>query len=294
MRHPAAWLVPPVAAVAAAGLLLMPRPARWLGVWHGELLDLGHVPLFAALVFILRFGAGLALGRSVLLVVGFAALAEVVQPWFGRSGGWADFLTGALGALAAAAAVRAREARGWARVAYAAAAVAAVAWPVAEAAPYLADTFDGREAFPVLADFSTDREFRRWVGDQAELTRAGAGLRLDLLPGPEPYSSGALRPVVPDFRGYRWLYCSFEVVGGPLELVFSVRSSVPGRDGTTHAQAEAEYAGGRHIVRLDLAALAARARPAPLDLSDVRYVQLFILRPTEMRTVVVSRVWLEP
>ena len=294
MRTPAAVLVPLVAAAAAAGLLLMPRPGRWLGVWHGELLDLGHVPLFAALVLILRYGAGFTLARALLATVGVAALAEVVQPWVGRSGGWADFLTGVLGALAAAAAVRASESRGWARVGYGVAAVAAVTWPVVEAAPYLADTFDGREAFPVLADFSTDREFRRWVGDQAELTRAGAGLRLDLLPGPEPYSSGALRPVVPDFRDYRWLYCSFEVVGGPLELVFSVRSGVPGRDGTTHAQDEAEYAGGRHVVRFDLQQLAARARPAPLDLSDVRYVQLFVLRPPEARTVVVRRVWLEP
>ncbi|MBA4065973.1 MAG: hypothetical protein C0501_20090 [Isosphaera sp.] len=295
MRTPAARLFPVAAAVAAAGLLLMPRPARWLGAWHGELLDLGHVPLFAALVLVLRFAAGFTVGRALLAAVAVAAVAEVVQPWVGRSGGWADFLTGVLGAVAAAAAVRAWEPRPTgARVGYAVVAAAAVAWPVVEAGPYLADTVDGRDAFPVLADFTTDRQFRRWVCDQATLTRQGAAARLELLPGPEDYPGAALRPVVPDFRGHRWLCCSFEVVGVPLELVFSVRSGVPGAAGTTHVQAEAEYAGGRHVVRLDLAALAARARPAPLDLSDVRYVQLFVLRPAEPRTVVVYRVWLEP
>jgi hypothetical protein len=289
------------AAVAVtAGLLLLPVPPGRLGPWQGQILDFGHVPLFAALVLALRAATGPPLRRSVVVAVAVAGLAEVVQPAVGRSGDAADFLRGILGALAAGAAIRAwecRRSRGRC-AAYLGLALALLAGPAVEAAPYLADTARGRRSFPVLAEFSTDLELRRWECDQATITRVdgpdGAVGRIALLPGPEPYSSAALRPVVPDFRGYRWVCCAVRVGGGAGELVTSVRSGAAGQPHTTHAQVGHRLAAGDHVVRLDLAALAAAARPDPLDLADVRCVQLFAAGPPGVVVVDVSRVWLEP
>ena len=212
------------------------------------------------------------------------------------AGEWADFLRGSLGALAAAAAVRAWECRS--RVpafAYAILAVALTVGPVVEVAPYLADTIAGRRAFPVLATFSTDHEVLRWEREQATLARgAGPGCRVEFLTGPAEYPGVSLRPVVGDFDGYRWLCYEFQVIGAPLELATSVRTGVGGPDRTTHTDVAQWYTRGTHIARLDLAAMAAQGRPERLDLSDVRSVILFVVRPQESRTIVLTRVWLEP
>ena len=291
LRH----LIAPGALVAVAALLVAPLPSGFLGIWQAQLLDFGHVPLFAALVVALRVGWGPPLYRALGLALAVAGLAEVVQPWVGRTGDWSDFLRGALGALAGAAAVRGCEARrSRLRLAgYATLALALVAWPVVEIAPYVADTVEGVRAFPVLADCSTDRELLRWQCEQATLTRDADGARLDLLAGPDVFPRAALRLAVSDFRGYRRLCCAFRVVGEPVDLVISVRTGAEG-GGSTHAQVGRRYEDGDHVVRLDLAALSARARPRPLDLADVRYLQFFTVRPPATRTVVLNRIWLEP
>lgn len=285
------WVV--LAAAATAALLLVELPAGRLGPWQNHILDFGHVPLFAALVLTLH-AAGWSLRGSLALAVAAAGAAEVVQPWVGRSGGWADFFRGAAGAAAAAAVVRARATCRARRAAYAGLALALVAWPVAEVAPYLVDTADGWSAFPVLADFRTEREGRRWVFDQATVARDGGAGRVVLHPGPEPYSAVALRPVVQDFRGHRWLCWEVRVHDRPVTLVVSVRSGAGREVGTTHVQVERRLAVGDQVVRLDLSDLGPKARPVPLDLAEIREVQLFAVRTPEPVTLDVTRVWLEP
>jgi hypothetical protein len=282
------------ALVAAAALLLAPIPPGWLGIWQGELLDFGHVPLFAALVLALRAGFG-SLRWALAAALAVAGLAEVVQPLVGRTGDWIDLLRGVLGSLAGAAAIRAYQCRRCpARAtAYLVLALGLPTWPVFEIAPYVADTIGGRRAFPVLADFSSDREMLRWQCEQATLARGEGGARLELLPGPGDFSHAAMRPAAGDWRGSRRLCCEFRALD-PVELVISVRTGAGDSLGTTHAQVGREYAAGAHLVRLDLAALAARARPRPLDLSDVRYVQFFAYKLRQRRAVVLSRIWLEP
>lgn len=293
--RPGRGLIAWVALVAVTALLLAPLPPHWLGPWQGRLLDFGHVPLLAALVLALRAGLG-SLPRALLLALGVAALAEVVQPLVGRTGDWIDLLRGSLGALAGAAAIRAYEVRrrpGGA-LGYSLLAVALPVWPVVEITPYVADTVEGARSFPTLADFSTEHEMLRWECEQATLARDEGGARLELAPGPGDFSYAALRPVVGDFRGYRRLCCEFRAVDGPAELFVSVRTGTGGPNGTTHAQVGRRYEAGGHLVRLDLAALREGARPRPLDLSDVRYVQLFAYKLPQPRTIVLSRVWLEP
>lgn len=284
------------ALVTVGVLLLAPVPAGWLGIWQGPFLDFGHVPLFAALLVVLHVGLGPPLGRSLLVAVAGAGGVEFVQPWVGRTGGWADFLHGCLGAFAAAAGVRAHAARRTPirAVAYSVLALGLLVWPVVEVGPYVADVVRGYRAFPVLANFSTEWELRRWECDQAALTPCAGGARLELRAGPDEYSSAALRPVVSDFGTHRWLCCAFRVDGPPVELVISVRTGASEAGQTTHAQVESRYAAGHHIVRLDLAMLSARARPQPLDLADVRSVQFFAVQLREPRVIVLSRIWLEP
>src|SRR4051812_28569490 len=97
------WVVP-AALVVAAVLLLVPLPGRWRGGWVSVFLDLGHVPLFGALVLVMTRRDRSPLWPT-LLTVALAGLAELLQPLTGRTADWLDFLRGTLGALAAAAAI---------------------------------------------------------------------------------------------------------------------------------------------------------------------------------------------
>jgi hypothetical protein len=83
-------------------------------------------------------------------------------------------------------------------------------------------------------------------------------------------------------------------VGEPLLLVFSVRA----RDAQGHSclyqdPQEKTYPPGEHTLRIDLEEAAPRARPAPLNLADVRRVVIFTYPPDRPRTVDVHRIWLE-
>lgn len=299
-----------------AGLLLMPLPGHWRGIWQSKLFDLGHVPLFAALTWLLWRLCGPNLITPVMLAIAIAGLAELAQQLVGRSGSWLDFVNGACGALAAGTGLWAwqslnpsspaplplsgsgEKARRPLQGALGLLLVTAgVAWPVYDAAPYLVDACEGAEAFPTLADFRTSRELLRWRTRQAELTRverdgAWAG-RLHFLPGDAPDPYGALRPIRRDFTEYRWLCCAFDVEGGPLELVISIRSGSGDLEETTHYQEMRRYSPGANVVRLDLPAVAPKANPRPLDLTDVWIIQFFLEQPRTPRTIHLQRVWLE-
>ncbi len=275
-------------------LLLSPIPPGTLGVWQERLLDSGHVPLFAALILALYIGYG-SLRWALVFTLVVAGLAEVVQPFFGRAGDWIDLLRGSLGAFCATAVIRAYEVwRSPVRVAvYMLLAFAFALWPAIEIAPYIADTVEGRRAFPVIAGFTTNHEMRRWQCQQATFTRTEGGARLEFFPGANDFSYAAMRPAVADWSRYRWVNCEFRALE-PLEMVISVRtrSSEPNR--TTHSQVGRIYTTGEHTIRLDLHALREKGRRGPLDLTDVRYYQLFVYRIKQPTTVVVSRIWLEP
>jgi hypothetical protein len=283
-------------------LLLMPLPLPWHGSWRSKLLDLGHVPLFGGLTLCLWLLLGGRLLGPVLFALALAGLAEIVQPYFGRTGDIFDFLRGALGILAAAALVRAcRRPRTVGRVAaYVLVALGLVAWPVGETAPHLLDAYQGYRTFPTLADFDTAGEMLRWECSQAVLTREpdpdrpGRWLgRLDLLPGKALYPGARLEPVIADWSGYRRVACAFTVVGRPLRLVFSVRSGSGVKGRTTHYQVEKVYPPGDHKAYLDLELAARKAHPLPLDLTQVRYFHIFTYNPEATRTARLHRVWLE-
>ncbi len=81
-----------------AGALLSPLPHEWSVGWHGELLNRFHASLFAAFGMFMSFRkAWMTLG----IVIAAAAMAEVVQPWFGRTASLIDLGWGMVGAVAA-------------------------------------------------------------------------------------------------------------------------------------------------------------------------------------------------
>jgi hypothetical protein len=293
-------LIAQIAAVAAVlvalVLLLAPVPFWWLGGWQGQLLDFGHVPLFAVLVLLLWAGTPRPHYRAVLATLALSVVVEIIQPYFGRTRDVADVLRGALGTFCGTSIALAWESRG-SRIRVATYLILAVlfpAWPIVEVTPYLLDTVEARQTFPVLATFSTEHEVRRWESKQSILCRTGdPALRVDFLTGPAEYPGAALNPVLADFRGYRWLCAEFEVVDAPLELAISVQTRSSNPHLTTHTDVERRYPPGNYTVRLDLAVMAAAGDPEPLDLSDVHEVIFFALRLQEPRTIVLSRVWLE-
>jgi hypothetical protein len=283
------------------GLLLVPLPRGWGGPWQSKLFDLGHVPLFFALTLCLWLLLNRSWAWALSIALGLGGLAELVQPYFRRTSSLRDFVRDVIGAALAVVVVRAWQGPRTALrlAAHALAALALLAWPVADAAPRLLDAYAGYHEFPTLADFATDGQMIRWWCSQATLRRvpdpeqpSGWSARLELLPGVKQYPTAVLEPVVRDWGGRRRLCCSFTVQEEPLVVVWSIR----GRDAdgeSTHYQFEKTYAAGAHTVRVDLEAVARRALPTPLDLSEVRIVQLFIYRPDRPRTVDLHRIWLE-
>jgi hypothetical protein len=301
MRHAVLVLV---GLGVTAALLLVPLPGSWRGIWQSKLLDLAHVPLFAALTCFLWALSRAGVFWPVVIAVVVAGLAELLQDLTGRTGDLSDFLRGALGALAAGVGIAAWQRRraggGW-WVAGVGLAAGLLIWPLVDALPTLVDAAEGARDFPTLADFQTQRQLLRWRCRQAELTRTADPVehgswvgRLDFFPGPQAYPYGALRPIRRDFRAYRELCCSFTVAQGPTELVVSLRSGSGEPATTTHYQEQRPYPTGIHLLRLNLAAIAAKARPYPLDLSDVWIIQFFLDRPETPHRLDLHRIWLEP
>jgi len=295
-----------VVLVLTFGVLLMPLPGHWSGPWQGKILDLGHVPLFGVLTLMLWTWLGPRLWRPVAVAVALAGLTEILQqisqPWLGRRGEFQDFLYGALGSLAAGAAIGAWQNRSHpVRVSgFVLVMAGALAWPMVDTVPYGVDAYEGIRAFPILADFSTERQMLRWRWRQSDMSRIatpnaadGWAGRIDFHPGPYPYPYGALRPILRDLRAYGWLCCSFAVEGGPLEVVISLRSGSGQEGETTHYQVQRTYPTGDNLARLNLAAIAPKAEPLPLDLSDVWIIQFFMVRPEKTHSIQVYRVWLE-
>jgi hypothetical protein len=279
-------------------LLLIPLPLAWEGGWRSRLFDLGHVPLFAVITLVLAHVFG-GWHWGVMAALSLAALIEFAQHFVGRSGDLADFLRGAAGVLAAGASLLAiKSTSRFYKVVYSLLAIGFVAVPAIEVGPRLIDAVDGISHFPVLADFSTDRQQMRWQCRQATLTRmqdpdrpeAFVG-RLEFRPGRRDYPGALLEHISRDFTGYNRLCWSFTVEGGPVTLMFSLRGR-PGPD-TCHYQFGQTFGPGEHEAVMDLPTAICLARPRPLIQADLWWSQVFIVRPQEKHVIYLRRIWLE-
>jgi hypothetical protein len=291
-----------LAIAVVAFLLLTPLPDRWQGDWQSKFWDLTHVPLFAGMTLYLSWILRRSWAAPAIIALVVAGLAELIQDHVGRTGDILDFVRGALGVGTAVVALHAWQGPrtllhlgGHALVI-----VGLVAWPIADSLPRLLDAYEGYLALPTLADFQTPRQLLRWQCQQSQLLRLPdpeqperwCG-RLELLPGPARYP-GAILPVLSyDWRPYQRLCWSFSCEEAGLPLTFSVRSGLDDQNRSNHAQVGQTFQAGAHVVRLDLATLAQQGHFGPLDLSNIRYVQVFSLSAEQTRTVYLRRVWLE-
>lgn len=300
---PAPWgLLRYLIFAAACLLLFLPLPPWLDGGWRSTLLDLGHVPLFALLTVTLARVLGCRWYHAVGIGVLLAAGVELAQSVTGRSASWTDLGYGTAGVLSAGVLLRAAEwrARSMSRsrlLGHAMVALTLTALPVLHAAPGLLDAAEGVASFPVLADFRSESQLRRWICRQARLSRAKQGDsivgRLEFLPGAEDYPGAQLEHVLRDFRGYDRLCWALTVENEAVTLAFSLRSG-PDRSGRTrHYQFQRRLEPGEHVVEMDLLTAAAHGEEGQLDLANLWYSQLFVVRPTEPRAVQVRRVWLE-
>ncbi len=278
----------------------MPLPFAWSIGWRASLLDLGHLPLFAGLTCLFCWWLKPRLVVPVLLVVALAGSAEVAQHFVGRTASWLDFANGSLAAGATGFLfVAFRPPSKIRRIAPGIVlALMCVTWPLVRMGPVILDAAKGYEQFPTLAGFESDSEMRRWHGQQAETERrtdpAGhASARMTFHPGTEPYPSVLLSPIVHDLSEYRWICFDITSTSESLDLVVSIRGGPEDAGHTTHYQTGRRLLAGEQTLRVDLHAAASFSQPQALDLSQIWFVQLFLIKPTESRTVYLRRVWVE-
>lgn len=148
-----------------------PVRVRVDGLFWSRVFDVGHIPLLGWLAAVLLYALPARVQpdarRHLLaftLTVGFAALVEILQPYFGRTKSLTDFINGSLGAGLALTGIAAWRRTGrwrW-RGGHAVALAGALAvalWPAYEEWRGLRWR---QKHFPTLGDFENQEELRLW------------------------------------------------------------------------------------------------------------------------------------
>jgi hypothetical protein len=294
-----------VPAIVATGvlfvLLLAPIPGRFSAPWIGALQDLTHVPLFAIFPGLLARVAGCGPWSAAAMAFALAVVIEPIQDLVGRSANLDDLIRGTFGiALSMSWRLSAAIRPSWRRWALRLAALGVCGGiPLAGAWPTLADAVASYQAFPVLADFSSREQWRRWKIDGCQLNcepRAeglGVGMLRSFADSKRPPSI-ILFPILRDWSRYDGLNVEFELDGDPLAITLSVRDGRRVKPPRRRFDRFGTYAAGRHRVTLDLKAIA-RGAPAvaPIDVAAVQSFHIIIEQLGTDRIVRLRRIWLE-
>jgi hypothetical protein len=271
---PSAWqavLIAGLVLAVAAGLLAMPIPGNYRARWFDRSMDFCHVPLFGLITYLfLRYCWPHRFWTVIAGALFFAAAAELIQPYIGRSGSWHDMIYGAIGVTIAAVAAR----RAW-PVAIRGALMAALAAPaVIETAPPVIDGYLAYRHFPVLAGDQGLFERERWVIQKASLVRGRNALEITYRPMEEGASRAILFPVVRDWSAYDRLEVDFSFDGEPLRFLIAVSDGVhPGDERPAYHDLRT-YQPRRHLAVIKLDDLARGGSFQPVDLKGVWSVQL--------------------
>lgn len=292
--------LPLIAGGLIALAMAVPLPHNLRMTRFSGLLDLGHFFGFAVLAASAAWAWPRRIGVVVAALVVLPLLGEVGQPLVGRTADWRDFAFGALGALAglilawavARSARRAVSSITWGLTA----AIGLAAWPLVSCLPLVADAAWEYRAFPVLCDFRSPWEGRRWHMVGADLNRivdplsAGRVGQFELIPQEGCSPTAVLFPLCSNWSGYRRLCCHLVVPDSPLRLGIRVRT---GRGDTKMTQTgfEGLCEPGEHQIAVDLQQVQ-RLSPE-LDLSRVHSLYLFARDLHKPRSLRVSRIYLE-
>ena len=291
--------------VVVAGLLLVPLPVTFRRPWLAPLLDALHVPALAAVTVGLWFLSGRRLGLAVWLAAAWAVVFELLQLGVGRSWDPRDVVLGWIGITGAAMAVRlfARPAkpcpRGRRLVLAGGSGMLLVAVPLATGGPALLEIAHAWRAFPVLSDFRSGTEKHRWQIGSGTLVRlpdretGGMAARLAPLEGHTAYGA-VLFPVRGDWRSWRRICFEFSVESVRQEVLLSVRD---GRRLDPESQRRFDdqrwYPPGRHRVCYSLDSLAGGNGHAPIDISRIQSVHLYVTYTPRPASVLVHQITLE-
>jgi hypothetical protein len=262
-------------------------------------LDLGHFFGFAVLTACLAWAWPTGKWIGALLAIVLAGVGEVAQPWFGRTGDWRDFAFGTLGALAGWVLVRGamRPRSRWRVAGHGLAVLGLAAWPMVCCMPDVLDTWTEWRAFPVLCDFQSPWQARRWltrdvaIGRVAEEDGCGWVGRFDLAPGRDGSVMAVLFPLRSDWSGYRRLVWDVQCAGEPLRIGFLLRTGwEKGKTGGASFEGVCDRGAGRIVFDFERARAAG---PTPPDLTQIHSLYLFVRGLRGPRPLFVRKIYLE-
>ncbi len=300
--------------VLSVGILLLPLPG--ITSIDSELLNLLHAPCFAVWAAICcaawrnrlprqPIAAGVAVWL-VLSIVGF--LSEWLQGFVTRTPSWHDEAANIAGAAAGVLWMQSRVVeRPAARHGLLAAAIALIV--AASVKPTLAiyEYSEQSRAMPILASFERPRELQHWSVNESRVARTqdhvsdGAwSMRLDMFPSRWPGAS--LRPSR-DWSDYRelvfdaWLAdAQGDVAPTDQTLDLIVKVADVAHNGQTNDRFHKTVrltAGRKQTFRIRLSEIRAAPALRKMDLSRIRQLQFFIIRPKQRRTIWLDSIHLE-
>jgi hypothetical protein len=281
--------------------LFVPAPERFTAPWMGSVRDLAHVPLFAGVTWALQRVMGGRMIPAAVTALAMTVIAELLQSFVGRSASLADVARGTCGIVFFVGWNLAEQgSTAWRRrAARLACLLIGAALPLAGAWPTLADSIVSWWEFPLLADFSSPWEDRRWTVEGCRLTcgpgAGGEGIGiLQCESGGQPHPSIILFPIRRDWSIWRSLQVEFTVEGGPLPITLSLRDGRRVTPPQRRFDWNEVYQEGRHRVGLDLAEVARGSdQVAPIDVGAVESFHFILNVEGVSRVVRLHRIYLE-
>ena len=286
--------------ILVGAALLWPLPNDYRAPWVASLMDLLHVPLFAVVTVCLFWLLGYRLVAACGFAVLLAGAGEFAQRFVDRSVSVPDFLRGVLGVLLAAVVLKAGWRHPMRQVAAGLIVAIAVAWGACQYGPVFADAIQAFRTFPVLADFSSPWAASRWRLESARITSVATNppdssrsATIEFLPNGHGSSGLVLLPVVRDWSAYRTMHCQIEFRGEPIDLGVSIR------DGRKVAAPRKRFdwrnrlSAGSHDICLDLVDIAEGRDCAPVDLTRVQSLHLWVENLRKPTVLLLHRVYLD-
>ena len=265
--------------------------------------DLAHFPAFATiaagLLSLVRRGrsALLKAGCVVLMALFIAMVIEFVQPYFGRTKDFNDWLLGAAGALAAAAIYMAFKVDSLHHrrlfVLLAGVALLACTLPLIL---MTADWYLATRAFPMLDSFERSVEMGRWKPDGCTITRSPEhvthgryALKVEVDQPGVPYPSVFLADGPMDWSGYSRFAVDVFLACEGSRVVWIRADDEVNPPYEKRAQMSVELKPGMNTIWVDLDTFARMPGGARLKMDHIQTVGLFLDHPELGDSIYVDR-----
>ncbi len=290
-----------------AGALLL-VPFSQTGRLERALVDLGHAPLF----FLLAWCLGQWLLPSVsrwraltlvwVLVAGFGFVSEFLQAWVGRHPSWRDLSANLLGTTAGVLWLKTQKSqitpsgRRGLRIS----AGILLALGLVPAALIIVDVILERFQRPMLASFESPLELSRWTFQDCQVrrvrkhaTQGDWSLEVDL--GTGQYPGLARNEVPPDWRTYRELALDVTLeTPGSLLLIVKITDESHNWKTEDRFHYAVHLRRGPNRIRIPLRDVEHGPKDRLMDLSRIKMLQLFTIRPPASSRIFLDNIRLIP